>query len=147
MSHTDTPVSVLYSELVIRHNREPIGFGPMIDASHRGVAENRSCGDEIRAALVIGDDDVIRRAGFDGDGCAICIAAASILSGLLPGHPKSDAKALLHRASTLVDTGNGADTTLGELAAFVELKHAPARRKCALLSIDAFRQALSATPP
>jgi len=147
MSSGNSPISVLYSELVIRHNREPIGFGPMIDASHRGMAENRSCGDEIRAALLIDNDQVIRQAGFEGDGCAICIAAASILSGLLPGQSTSDAQALLHRASVLVDTGDGTDTTLGELAAFIELKHAPARRKCAQLSIDAFRQGLSATPP
>ena len=144
MSDSTPSISAVYSDLVLRHNRAPVGFVVLPEASHRGAAENRSCGDQIDVALLLGSDDQIGQATFQGDSCAICTAAASILCGLLPGQSRAAALRLLDEADHAIQHGNtDAPDLLGDLAAFIELKAAPARRKCALLPVSAFRQALS----
>ena len=141
---TTPSISAVYSDLVLRHNREPLGFVVLPEASHRGTAENRSCGDHIDVALLLDAGGHISQATFQGESCAICTAAASILCGLLPGQSRAFAVRLLDEADHAIQRGEtDAADTIGDLAAFIELKAAPARRKCALLPVSAFRQALS----
>lgn len=145
---SEAPISVLYGDLVLRHNRMPVGYGPLATATHVGNAENRSCGDVVTAALSVDPQGHIHAAGFEGESCAICTAAASILCGLLPGLSKPDAESLLNLAQAAIERGETPEPgRIGELVHFVELKTVPARRKCALLPVGAFRTALSATRP
>lgn len=137
----DTPepvaISRLYSELVLRHNREPHGFGVLATANRRGEAENRSCGDQVLIALQVDADGIIRAAQFEGESCAICTAAASILCQTLTLRTLAQARGFLHDAEVLIQTGSMPGVDLGELAAFAELKQVPARRRCALLPVSA----------
>lgn len=134
--------SAIYSELVIRHNRDPQGFGALPSATHRGVAVNRSCGDEVQAALAIENHRIVA-AGFEGESCAICTAAASILCGLLVGRDPQAAARTLTAAQDLIESGDTDPTVeLGELRLFAELQSVPARKRCAMLPVSAFINAL-----
>lgn len=135
-------ISALYSDLILRHNREPFGFGVLADANHRGVAENRSCGDHVVLEFAVDGDDRITAAQFHGEGCAICTAAASILCQSLLQRDKLAALVFLTDAEALIQTGEPPARDIGALLAFAELKHVPARRRCALLPVSAARVAL-----
>lgn len=137
------PISALYSDLILRHNREPFGFGVLHGANRRGEAENRSCGDHVVMAFAVDGDDRIVAAQFHGEGCAICTAAASILCQSLLQRDLQAALVFLADAEALIQTGTPPADDIGELLAFAELKHVPARRRCALLPVSAARVALA----
>lgn len=134
--------SALYSEAVLAHNRTPHNCGCLADASHRGVADNALCGDHLEMALRI-RGDVIEAAMFDGESCAITTACASMLTDALRGAPSKDLSALRAELSAMFAGGAPAR---GEFAVFAELRHHPARQRCALLPFDAALAALQSGP-
>lgn len=132
----------LYQTVILEHNRRPHNFGPLEphDVAHEG--SNPSCGDDLTLYLRL-SGDVIEKAGFVGDGCAISRASASLMTDALAGLDLTAAAALAASFKDMIRTGEaGAD--LGDLTALRGVSKLHARVKCATLAWVTLEQALSA---
>ena len=124
----------LYQELVLDHGRKPRNFRAMDDATAQAVGFNPLCGDKLTLFLRY-DGDVVQDASFQGSGCAISTASASLLTESVRGKSRLEVEALLAACiDMLTGTGNGDPAKLGKLAVFSGVKDFPVRVKCATLS-------------
>jgi nitrogen fixation NifU-like protein len=124
----------LYQEVILDHNRKPRNYGLFEHASHRAEGLNPLCGDHIHVALEL-EGDTVARVGFEGESCAICKAAASMMTVAVKGKSRDDAKALAHEFVEMA-TGRMAPQQgrhLGRLAVFAGVAELPMRVKCAIL--------------
>jgi nitrogen fixation protein NifU and related proteins len=137
----------LYPAAIVDHDRAPRNLGRLADASHAAHADNPLCGDEIDLTLRIAGDQ-IADARFEGRGCALSRAAASILTGQLPGLTPAAARALAAEFTAFVASDPDAPppAALGDLAVFAGVRRFRARRGCATLPFRAPVQALGPTP-
>ena len=126
----------LYQELILDHNRKPRNFGPLTEANRSAKGFNPLCGDKVTIHLLL-EDDRVKDVRFEGTGCAISIASASVMTETLKQQTSTAAMALFTRFRRMV----GADGVLecdalgmGKLAAFAGVKDYPARVKCATLA-------------
>lgn len=136
-------LSNLYQDLILDHNRAPQNYRRMEDANRRVEGNNPLCGDRLTVWLRL-DGDVIGDAAFQGSGCAISKASASLMTGAIKGKTRAQATELFDRFHRLV-TGSlppAEAEALGKLAAFSGLSQFPVRVKCASLSWHAMRAAL-----
>ena len=137
-------LSDLYQEVILDHNRRPRNFRALADASHTAEGYNPLCGDRLTLYLQV-NGDTITDVTFEGAGCAISKASASIMTTTVKGKTREEASALFERFHDLV-TGSPAarpeDPTLGSLAAFSGVSRFPVRVKCASLAWHALRAAL-----
>jgi nitrogen fixation protein NifU and related proteins len=133
----------LYQEIILDHYKRPVGRGlrAPFDAESRQV--NPTCGDEITVRVRLSDDRV-DDVSYDGQGCSISQASASVLHELVTGKPVAEAFET-HRAFAELMQGRGTvepdEDVLGDGIAFAGVARYPARVKCALLSWMAFRDA------
>jgi nitrogen fixation NifU-like protein len=137
-------MSELYQNVILEHNRSPRNYRVMEDADRHAEGNNPLCGDCITVWLKL-DDDVITDASFQGAGCAISRASASLMTGAVKGRTRAEAERLFERFHRLV-TGaaeSGESETLGKLAVFSGVSSFPIRVKCATLAWHAMRQALA----
>lgn len=142
--------SSLYRQMVIEHGRSPRHFGAMQDCTCRSSGHNRMCGDKLELFLRA-DEHTIQAASFDGAGCAIMMASASMMAEQLQGTSREDAQALLDcflqmmKSKATSDEANSDDgclERLGALTHFAEVKAFPTRIKCATLPWEALSAAL-----
>ncbi len=133
----------LYQQLILDHNRRPRNFGPLADATHHAEGYNPLCGDKITVYLTLDADQVVTQVRFDGKGCAISKASASLMTDQLKGKTVAQADSLFRNFHALV-AGVGApdEVALGKLAAFGGVREFPMRVKCATLAWHTFRAAL-----
>jgi nitrogen fixation NifU-like protein len=136
-------MSELYQNVILEHNRSPRNYRPMEDASGRAEGDNPLCGDRVTVWLKI-ENDVISDASFQGAGCAISKASASLMTGAVKGKSREEAERLFDCFHRLVTGRLEADEseTLGKLAVFSGVSEFPVRVKCATLSWHAMAQAL-----
>lgn len=135
----------LYQEIILDHNRRPANFRPMPDADRSIEADNPLCGDRFTLFLKL-DGERISDIAFQGSGCAISVASASLLTERLKGATIAEAEALfetMHRVLTGVAPADD-DIDLGNLAALSGVRRYPMRVKCATLSWHALKAALDA---
>ena len=135
----------LYQDLILDHNRAPQNYRRMEDANRRVEGNNPLCGDRLTVWLRM-EGDVIADAAFQGAGCAISKASASLMTGAIKGKTRSEAVLLFERFRRLV-TGAlppAEADSLGKLMAFSGLSAFPVRVKCASLSWHAMKAALDA---
>jgi nitrogen fixation NifU-like protein len=134
----------LYQEVILDHSRRPRNFHPMTDADRHADGYNPLCGDRFTVYLKL-QDDRITDISFQGTGCAISTASASILTEILKGKTRAQAEALFETFRDLV-TGKthleGETPALGKLAAFSGVCEFPVRVKCATLVWHTLRSAL-----
>jgi nitrogen fixation NifU-like protein len=133
----------LYQDLILDHNRAPQNYRQMQDANRRVEGNNPLCGDRLTVWLRL-DGDVIADAAFQGSGCAISKASASLMTSAIKGRTRAEAADLFDRFQRLV-TGSlpaAEAKSLGKLLAFSGLSQFPIRVKCASLSWHAMRAAL-----
>ncbi|MBE7499145.1 MAG: SUF system NifU family Fe-S cluster assembly protein [Verrucomicrobiales bacterium] len=123
----------LYQQVILDHSRSPRNFRRIEHANRLARGHNPLCGDQLTLFLQT-EGDVIRDIAFQGDGCAISRASASLLTEALKGRRQSEVRALFDRVHTLVTTGGGDAEDLGKLAVFAGVHRFPARVKCALLA-------------
>jgi nitrogen fixation NifU-like protein len=138
-------LSELYQNVILEHNRSPRNYRPMDDASGQAEGNNPLCGDRFTVWLKM-EGDVIRDVSFQGAGCAISKASASLMTDAVKGRSREEVQRLFERFHRLV-TGTlrpGESETLGKLAVFSGVSEFPVRVKCATLSWHAMRQALEA---
>ena len=136
-------LSALYQDLILDHNRAPQNYRHMEDANRTVEGNNPLCGDRLTVWLRV-DGERITDAAFQGSGCAISKASASMMTAAIKGKTLDEAKALFDRFHKLV-TGALAPAevaSLGKLAAFSGLSSFPVRVKCASLSWHAMKAAL-----
>ncbi len=135
----------LYQEVIIDHNRSPRNFGKLDDATQVAEGYNPLCGDKLNLYLKT-EDDVITDVSFDGSGCAISVASASLMTDSLKGKTIKEAEQLFENFHDLImeeeNPGEEQMQSLGKLAALAGVKQYPARVKCATLCWHTLRSAM-----
>jgi len=132
----------LYQEVIVDHGRRPRNFGPLPDASHQAEGFNPLCGDRLNLRLKV-VDGVIEEARFEGVGCAISTASASLMTEALKGRGASEAEALFAGFHAML-TGEPQVTpsSLGKLEVLAGVREFPSRIKCATLAWHTLHAAL-----
>lgn len=133
----------LYQEVILDHNRRPRNFRKMADASHTVEGLNPLCGDHITVYVRL-NGDVIEDISFEGAGCAISKASASMMTASVKGKTAAEAEALFGRVHAMLTSDGAApdEVELGSLVALAGVREFPTRVKCATLSWHAMRSAL-----
>ena len=134
----------LYQQVILDHNRRPRNRGRLPTANRVAHGDNPSCGDQCSVYLQL-DGDRIKDISFDGSGCAISQASASLMTTQLKGKTAADAEKLYHEFHQIVTTGE-APEEISDLAAFAGVHTFPARIKCATLGWHAALNALKNDP-
>jgi nitrogen fixation protein NifU and related proteins len=132
----------LYQEMVVEHKRAPRHFGALATPTHQARGHNPQCGDDVQVQLRL-ENDRVADIAFDGQGCAICIASASMMTEAVLGRDVQTARALQQRFRAVL-TGQ-ADPDAAELGKLVSLSGVcryPSRIKCALLGWHALMHAI-----
>jgi len=140
----------LYRDVILDHNKKPRNFGVLADASARADGHNPLCGDRLTVSLKMNGDQV-EDVRFEGKGCAISTASASMMTEAIKGKKRADIDALFTKIHTLLTEQNAvASPDLGKLAALSGVREFPARVKCASLCWHTLNAALeqsdAATP-
>jgi nitrogen fixation NifU-like protein len=132
----------LYREVILDHNRQPRNFGRLDphDAEARG--HNPLCGDRLTLTL-LRDGDRLTDLSFEGNGCAISLASASMMSEAVKGRSRAEIEALFTRVHALLTTQGASGAELGKLAALSGVREFPARVKCASLCWHTLNAALA----
>ena len=124
----------LYQEVILDHNKHPRNFHPVEPSSHSADGYNPLCGDKVSIQLRV-RDGVIEDVGFQGEGCAISTASASIMTETILGKSLEEAEALFERFHDLVTLDEApSDPELGKLAVLAGVRDYPTRVKCATLA-------------
>ncbi len=134
----------LYQEMILDHSKRPRNFRALEVPCQHAEGYNPLCGDKVTVFVRI-KGDRIADIGFQGSGCAISTASASLLTETLKGKTRGEAETLFHRFHDLVtgkSAGNGRDPSLGKLVVFSGVSEFPTRVKCATLAWHTFRSAL-----
>jgi len=132
----------LYRELILDHARNPRNFGKLEKATHRAEGINPLCGDKLKLYLRIADNDRISAVTFEGSGCAISVASASLLTEIVVG--LTTRQALTYVTGIVATlTGGQSNVDLGKLAALQGVKEFPSRVKCATLAWHALTSAVN----
>jgi nitrogen fixation protein NifU and related proteins len=135
----------LYQQVILDHNRKPRNFRTLADANRTADGHNPLCGDQITLTLRV-EDGVIKDAAFQGKGCAISKASASMMTAGVIGKSEAEATALfgrVHAMLTTEPTGEAVPDSLGKLAVFAGVREFPSRIKCATLAWHTLQAALS----
>ncbi len=135
----------LYQEVIIDHSKKPRNFGPMEHCSAKAEGFNPLCGDRLTLQLKL-ENDIVQDARFVGNGCAISMASASLMTESLKGKTRQEAEALFHKFHLLLTTDTGKTEDLGKLAVFSGVREYPARVKCATLAWHTLHAALESSP-
>jgi nitrogen fixation NifU-like protein len=132
----------LYRDVILDHNRHPRNFGQLERANARAEGHNPLCGDRLTVSLQL-DGQVIRDIRFEGKGCAISTASASLMSEAVKGKDRSAVQHLFERVHALLTEHESASPSeLGKLAALSGVREFPARVKCASLCWHTLNAAL-----
>ena len=135
----------LYQEVILDHHLRPRNFAALPDADRVAEGYNPLCGDRVKLFLRV-EDDVIVEATFQGAGCAISTASASVMTEALAGRSVAEAEALADAFQALVtrpEEAPGEGPDLGKLEVFAGVRDYPVRIKCATLAWHALRAALA----
>jgi nitrogen fixation NifU-like protein len=137
----------LYQEVILDHSKRPRNFGRLEGVTHQADGDNPLCGDRIHVELEM-ENGIVKGVAFDGEGCAISTASASLMTESLKGKTLEEAQALFHRMHETC-TGQAepgsedqAPVELGKLAVFEGVQQYPLRVKCATLAWHTMRNAL-----
>lgn len=140
-----TDLSDLYQQIIVEHNRAPRNFKKLAHPTRDAEGANPLCGDQIKLEVEL-DGERIADIGFQGSGCAISQASASLLTGAVHGRSTAYAQELFRQVHAMLTSAPGTpvDTTkLGKLAALAGVRQFPVRVKCASLPWHTLRAALA----
>jgi nitrogen fixation protein NifU and related proteins len=137
----------LYQNVILEHNRSPRNYRAMDDANHEAQGHNPLCGDQVTVRLRV-EDGRIQDAAFQGSGCAISRASASLMTAAIKGQTTEAAVRLFEGFHRLVTGHPDAESpeTLGKLAVFSGVSEYPSRVKCASLPWHTMKAALDRSP-
>ncbi len=133
----------LYQEVILDHNRRPRNFHALADASHSAEGYNPLCGDRLTLYLKLADG-MIEDVAFQGAGCAISKASASMMTDALKGRTVAEANALFDRFHRMVTTPpDQAVEDMGKLSSLAGVREFPVRVKCASLAWHTLKAAMN----
>lgn len=138
-------LSDLYQQVILDHNKKPRNFHKLETANHSAEGYNPLCGDQLTVYLNV-ENDAVKEVSFEGSGCAISKAAASMMTQAVKGKGKQEAEALFtafHRMVTGENYENNAAERLGNLQIFEGVREFPVRVKCATLPWHTMHAALN----
>jgi nitrogen fixation NifU-like protein len=131
----------LYQQVILDHNRKPRNFRKIADANRTADGYNPLCGDRIAVQASV-EDGIVKDVAFQGAGCAISKAAASMMTASVIGKPETEVDELYDRVHAMLTGANGAPADVGKLAVFAGVREFPSRIKCATLAWHALQAAL-----
>jgi len=132
----------LYQDVILEHSKAPRNYRELQDANHKAEGYNPLCGDHFTIYLHL-EGDKIKDVTFQGSGCAISKASASMMTQSVKGKSKGEAVKIFERFHELVTgAGNGDREALGKLAVFAGVSEFPVRVKCATLAWHTLQAAL-----
>ena len=140
-------LSDLYQEVILDHNKRPRNFGALVGANRVAHGHNPLCGDKLVVSASI-DGDRISDIKFEGSGCAISKASASLMTDAVKGHSVEEANELFDRFHEMITTPTDRDVdrdALGKLGVLAGVREFPVRVKCASLAWHTLKAALSAS--
>ena len=145
MTQAGPPASDLYQQVILEHNQKPRNFKVLETANAYALGKNPLCGDQFAVYVSVSDDGTIEDIGFQGMGCAISKACASMMTTQVKGKTKIDALQLKDEFQKML-LGELDETTtphhLGKLTMFSGVKQYPVRVKCATLAWHTLEAAL-----
>jgi nitrogen fixation protein NifU and related proteins len=130
----------LYQQVILDHSKRPRNFRVMDGATSQAKGHNPLCGDHFTVYLTL-DGDTVKDASFQGDGCAISKASASMMTDAVKGKSKAEAEKLFQHFHDMITEGKN-DSSLGKLSVLAGVNRFPTRVKCAILSWHALHAAL-----
>lgn len=137
-------LSELYQEVILDHNKRPHNFRKLEEANRSAEGHNPLCGDQLTVYARV-EDEMIKDIGFQGSGCAISKASASIMTDSVKGKTKAEAEALFAKVHDMLTGGRKVQENLdglGKLAVLSGVWEFPARVKCASLAWHTLHAAL-----
>ena len=141
-------LSDLYQEIILDHYKNPRNYGEIEDAHVHAEDNNPSCGDELQIDLILGEDeDSIEEIKFSGQGCAISMASASLMSDRIEGKSLEEVEDLRETFKAMITSDDEPEDLQDELGDLVSLKGVikfPIRVKCANLSWNTLKKGLDA---
>lgn len=132
----------LYQEVIFDHNRHPRNFHAMSDASCLAHGHNPLCGDQLTVYVRV-KDGVVADVSFEGHGCAISTASASLMTEAVVGKPITEAEALFHDFHAMLTEQAPANRDFGKLEVLSGVREFPSRVKCATLAWHTLHNALT----
>ena len=135
----------LYLQVIVDHNKAPRNYGVLNPASHDAEGYNPLCGDQLHIYLNINDDGVIEDVKFEGQGCAISTASASLMTEALKGKSRDEFQQIFERFQHMAtaDLSEAPDEeTLGKLTVLAGVREFPSRIKCATLCWHTMKAAM-----
>jgi nitrogen fixation NifU-like protein len=141
----DQNLRELYQEIILDHSRHPRHFGRLADANRTAEGFNPLCGDKVQIDLIVDGNDRIADVAFDGKGCAISVASASLMAEILKGRTVEEAEQLMGGFLELVKGGSAEGLSADDrehLEVMAGVSEFPMRVKCATLAWHAMRSAL-----
>ena len=146
-THTSDDLRDLYQDLILDHSKHPHNFHAVPAANREALGHNPLCGDRLSLQLHVDDQDIIRDVGFQGSGCAISVASASMMTDMLKGRTLDEAKKLFDYMHASCTSAEAPPITLdeddrGRLQALAGVRHYPMRVKCATLAWHTMQAAL-----
>ncbi len=143
----DTDLRDLYQDLILDHGKHPRNFRIAKNANHEALGHNPLCGDRLMLYVTVDDDNVVQDVAFQGSGCAISMASASMMTDMLKGKTLAEVGALfdyMHGACTgeTVTPAGLAEDDVDRIKALAGVRHYPMRVKCATLAWHTLQAAL-----
>ncbi len=138
-------LSDLYQQVIIDHTKSPRNFGRLEPCNHDAEGYNPLCGDQLHVYLQINDSNVIEDVKFEGQGCSISTASASLMTEALKGKSVDEFEHLFeafHTMATADISETPDEAVLGKLAVLAGVKEFPARIKCATLCWHTLKSAI-----
>jgi len=142
-------LSELYQQVILDHNKKPRNFHKLESANHRADGHNPLCGDQLTVYLQL-DGDTVTDVAFEGSGCAISKASASMMTVAVKGRSRREAETLFdefHRMVTGLLDEEASPNALGRLKIFAGVREFPVRVKCATLPWHTLRAAFDDARP
>ncbi|MGV3774715.1 MAG: Fe-S cluster assembly sulfur transfer protein SufU [Verrucomicrobiales bacterium] len=137
-------LSELYQQLILDHSKNPQNFRTLETANRIAEGHNPLCGDNYKVFMVM-ENDVVRDLAFQGSGCAISKASASMMTQALKGKTKQEAQEVFQKFHEMVTSGIPRIEELGKLGVFAGVAKFPSRVKCAILAWHALSANLENT--
>ncbi len=141
MGESMSVLDELYRETILKHYQSPKNFGPLPGATKRAGGMNPSCGDQVEVMVRL-EGERIAEIRFQGQGCAISTASASMMTEAVAGKTVGEALEIARKFHAMVVEGAPPDPSLGDLLALQGVAKLPARVKCATLPWHALEEAL-----
>ena len=135
-------LSELYQQVILDHNKKPRNFRKLESANHSAEGYNPLCGDHLTVYLNL-ENDAVKEVSFEGSGCAISKAAASMMTQAVKGKSKQEAESLFTEFHRMVTAEQYESESLGNLKIFEGVREFPVRVKCATLPWHTMHAALN----